>query len=183
MNVAVEMYNNLLIAEAQQGLPPFVNQSIMDIEMIGYAGSEPGDAGDAGEYDNDIQIGVVEYVNEAGVPAGGANCWLSETDNGDEVLVLESGTNDADGVVRNFWQMRVSLGETISSTLKGVAAHIYRDQVPGHYVSIVGFDYFEGESLEPLYATINQRMDLPELTWNHLRNAEYGNFKLAFRMG
>ena len=170
------MYNNLLIQAAE--MAAFHNQqqqqnAEMDIDN---------DSEDGGEGGDDVMVGVIEYVDAAGVVSGGANCWLSTTDNGREVLVLEGGTNDVDGVARNFWQLSVFLDENISATLKGVAAHIYRDQVPGHYVSIGGFDYFEGESAEPLYATINQRMDLPDLTWEHLRNAEWGSFKLTFRL-
>jgi hypothetical protein len=173
MNAAVEMYNNLLIQAAEMAALHNQHQqqnAEMDIDN---------DSEDGGD---DVMVGVIEYVDAAGVVSGGANCWLSTTENGREVLVLEGGTNDVDGVARNFWQLSVFLDENISATLKGVAAHIYRDQVPGHYVTIGGFDYFEGESAEPLYATINQRMDLPDLTWEHLRNAEWGNFKLTFRL-
>jgi len=171
MNAAVELYNDLLNQAAEQGLPPFVGHSIMDVDD-----DESEDGG------GDVQVGVVEYVDAAGFVAGGANCWLSMTDNEREVLVLEGGTNDADGVARNHWQLSVFLDEGISATLKGVAAHILRAQLPGHYVSIAEFDYFEGESEEPQHASINQRMDLPDMTWNHLRNSEWGNFKLTFRI-
>jgi hypothetical protein len=172
MNAAVEMYNNLLIQAAEMAALHNQQQNAeMDID-----GGEGGDGGDC------IQVGVIEYVDAAGVVSGGANCWLSVTDNGREMLVLEGGTCDEDGVARNQWQLSVFLDENISATLKGVAAHIYSDQMPGHYVSIAGFNYCEGDSEEPLYATINQRMDLPDMTWEHLRNAEWGSFKLTFRL-
>ena len=171
MNAAVELYNNLLIQAAELE----AHHAGMDVDNSSQSEG-------SGGYGDDIQVGVIEYIGANGVVAGGANCWLSMTDNGQEVLVLEGGTNDVDGVARNFWQLSVLLEEGISATLKGVAAHIVNEQLPGHYVSISEFDYFEGESEEPLHATINQRMDLPDMTWNHLRNSEWGNFKLMFRI-
>jgi hypothetical protein len=173
MNAAVELYNNLLIQAAE--LEAQHAAAAMDVDGASDGASEGGN--------DDIQVGVIEYVDAEGFVSGGANCWLSMTDNGREVLVLEGGTNDVDGVARNFWQMSVFLDENISATLKGVAAHIVNDQLPGHYVSIAEFGYCEGESEEPLYATVNQRMDLPDMTWEYLRNAEWGNFKLTFRLG
>jgi len=176
MNAAVELYNDLLIQAAEL----HAQHAAMDVD--GSSGSSGGeDGGDGG--DGDVPVGVVEYVDATGFVAGGANCWLNTTDNGQEVLVLDGGTNDADGITRNHWQFSVPLEEGISATLKGVAAHILRSQLPGHYVSIAEFDYFEGESEEPLHASINQRMDLPDMTWNHLRNSEWGGFKLTFRLG
>jgi len=169
MNAAVEMYNDLLIQAAVEQA-----HSFMDVDDGGEVGG--------GEGADDIQVGVVEYVDAAGVVAGGANCFLRMTENEREVLVLEGGTCDEDGIARNNWRLVVFLEEGISATLKGVAAHILRDQLPGHYVSIAEFDYFEGESEELQHATINQRMDLPDMTWNHLRNAEWGGFKLMFRI-
>jgi hypothetical protein len=176
MNAAVELYNNLLIQAAELEAQHQQQAAAMDVDG-------DGDGEGEGEGGDDIQVGVVEYIDAEGFVSGGANCWLSRTDNGREVLVLEGGTNDVDGVARNFWQMSVFLEENISATLKGVAAHIVNDQLPGHYVSIAEFGYCEGESEEPLYATINQRMDLPDMTWEHLRNAEWGSFKLTFRLG
>ena len=162
-----------------QGLPPFAPHPVID-DVDTIVDSD----GEANEIEEDIQVGVIEYTDASGmVVLGGANAWLCMTDNGREILVLEGGTNDEDGFARNFWQLRVLLEETISQTLRGVAAHILGGQLPGHYVSIGRFDYSEGESEEPLHATINQRMDMPELTWNHLRNAEWGGFKLDFKLG
>ena len=172
MNAAVELYNNLLIQAAELEAQHQQQAAAMDVDGEGEGEGEGGD----------VMVGTIEYVEASGVISGGANCWLSMTENGREVLVLEGGTMDVDGVARNFWQLSVFLDENVSATLKGVAAHIYREQMSGHYVTIAGFDYFEGESEEPLHATINQRMDLPDLTWEHLRNAEWGNFKLTFRL-
>ena len=130
--------------------------------------------GDPDLEEDDQFVGTLEI--EGG--DGGASIWRYKSEHtGDDMLWINGGR--ADG---SKWEFHVLMTDTVGATLKTAQAHTYR-HCGGTYVTIQEMWYCKGEdNITTHCADNNQRMDIPSMRWEDVKQANWYGLDIYFNV-
>ena len=158
-------YSQNVITDAYDPiLPPFIGQ--FDIDAEDHADNA---------YDD------YDYVGSIETPSGGAEIYAVYDQSGNEHLIFSGWRSDS-----SQWRLVVPFSENIRATLNGAADHIHCGQARISNIHINEYWYQrsnqDGGYSEYVEADVNERMDLPTMTWQDLYESGVYDLDIVFKV-